>query len=229
MTRKLFLKWLCAGLCGFMAACAIINVNVYFPEKDVKQAYKSLDEMLLKQGGEAKPPAEAPPAGEQPPGSEEKKDAVKPQSMLFKGDFSLSLASVAYAQEPVADELAIELAGMPEVLKAYDEMRKRLPRLNALRDSGAVGVNKQGILTIRDKAKLGTSEALVKAENENRKTVISSMAKAIEKIGLKKQPGAKSNFSQLMNKAAAIYADTKREEAKPGWWIELPDGTWTQK
>jgi len=45
----------------------------------------------------------------------------------------------------------------------------------------------------------------------------------------KKQPGAKFNFGQLMNKAAAIYADLKREESKPGWWMELADGRWVQK
>ena len=44
------LKWIIAACCGVIAACAIITVNVYFPEKDVKQAYKSLDDMLLHQG-----------------------------------------------------------------------------------------------------------------------------------------------------------------------------------
>ena len=45
-------KWIIAGMCGFLVSCAIITVNVYFPEKDVKQAYKSLDEMLLKRGSD---------------------------------------------------------------------------------------------------------------------------------------------------------------------------------
>ena len=49
---KQMIKWLIAALCGLLVSCAIITVNVYFPEKDVKQAYKSLDEMLLK-GDEA--------------------------------------------------------------------------------------------------------------------------------------------------------------------------------
>ena len=44
---KAFLKWLCAGLCIFLAACAIITVNVYFPEKDVKEAYKALEKELM--------------------------------------------------------------------------------------------------------------------------------------------------------------------------------------
>jgi Protein of unknown function (DUF1318) len=227
--RHRILKWVSAGVCFFLAACAIITVNVYFPEKDVKQAYKSLDEMLLKPGGDAKPPPEGQPPAPAPGGTEEKKGDGKPLSWFYEGGFALSLIPAAYAEEPIADELAVELASMPEVLKAYDEMRQRLPQLNKLRDSGAVGVNKQGLITIRDKAKMAGLEALVKAENDNRKTVITSMARAIEKINQKKQPGATFNFNQLMNKAAAIYADLKREESKPGWWMELADGRWVQK
>jgi hypothetical protein len=226
--RHNLLKWLSAGACFFLAACAIITVNVYFPEKDVKQAYKSLDEMLLKPGGSDQPP-EGQPAAPAPGGIEEQKGDGKPLSWLDGGRFAFSLVPAAFAEEPVADELAVELASMPEVLKAYDEMRQRLPELNKLRDSGAVGVNKQGLITIRDKSKMAGLDAVVKAENDNRKTVITSMAKAIEKINQKKQPGATFNFNQFMNKAAAIYADLKREESKPGWWVELPDGTWKQK
>lgn len=219
--RKQIIKWLSAALCGLLASCAIITVNVYFPEKDVKQAYKSLDEMLLKENG-AKPPAEEAPAG-----TEEKLEEGKPQSRLLDGGFSLSLVSVAYAQEPVADELAIELSSMPEVLKAYDEMRMRLPQLNALRDSGAVGENKQGLIAVRDKARLAGNEALVKAENDNRKTVVTGMAKAILKIN--KQPETREGINQVLGKAAAIYADIRREAAKPGWWVELANGKWVQK
>lgn len=220
--RKNMLKWLSAGLCGLLASCAIITVNVYFPEKDVKQAYKSLDEMLLKQGGEGKPPAEGQPAG-----SEEKKEEVKPQSRLFDRGFTFALISEAAAQEPVADELAIELSSMPEVLKAYDEIRARLSKLNALRNSGAVGENKQGLITIRDKEKLEGNEALVKAVNDNRKIVITGMAKAILKIN--KQPVTEKGINQVLGKAAATFADIRHEAAKPGWWLELPNGKWVQK
>src|SRR6266540_1694747 len=136
--RNRIMKWLSAGLCGLLVSCAIITVNVYFPEKDVKQAYKSLDEMLLKQQDGTKPPVE-----EQPSGNGERKEEVKPQSRLLDLDFRFSLISEAAAQEPVADELAIELSSMPEVLKAYDDMKGRLPKVNALLDSGAIGLNKQ--------------------------------------------------------------------------------------
>lgn len=212
--NRTVVKWLLSALCGFLAACAIITVNVYFPEKDVKQAYKSLDEMLLKQG-EEKAPAE-----------EKKGEEVKPQSRLLHG-VNISLVPAAFAQENIADDLAVELASMPEVLKAYDEMRARLPRLNALLDSGAVGLNKQGRISVRDKTKLGNNQALVDAENENRKTVITGMAKAILKIN--KQPVTDKGINQVMGKAAAIYAETKREAARPGWLVQLPNDRWVQK
>ena len=222
-------KWVLASLCGLLAACAIITVNVYFPEKDVKEAYKSLDEMLLKQGNDTNLPAGEKPAEEQPAGTEEKKEEVKPQSSLNGTLFNFSLVAVACAAEPLADELAVELSSMPEVLKAYDEMRKRLPQLNALRDSGAIGETRQGLIKVLDKAKLGGNEALVKAEIDNRKTVITAMAKAIERINLRRQPDAKFNFSDMLGRTAAMYAETKREGAKPGWWVEQPDGSWTRK
>jgi uncharacterized protein YdbL (DUF1318 family) len=219
---------------GLIAACAVITVNVYFPEKDVKQAYKSLDEMLLKQGGDDKKPAEGqPPAGqptgEQPPGTEEKKlpEEVKPQSRLNNTRFDYSLVAVTYAAENIADDLAVEMSSMPEVLKAYDNIKANLPKLNALRDSGAVGENKQGLISIMDKGKLGDNEAVVKAVNEDRKVVITGMARAILKVN--KQPESKDAINQVLGKAAAMFADVRHEKAKPGWWIELPNGRWVQK
>jgi hypothetical protein len=217
-------KWFITGLCTLLASCAIVTINVYFPEKDVKQAYKSLDEMLLKQGGEKTAPAEGgatpPPAG--------KEEETKPQSLLpQKKRFSFSFVSVALADDNVAFDLAVELSGMPDVLKAYDEMNARLPQIDSLRDSGAAGENRQGLVVVRDMAKLGGNQALIKAENDNRKTVITGMARAVLKFN--KQTETKASLNQALGKAAAIYAETRRDAARPGWWVELPNGNWVQK
>ncbi len=215
------LKWLLAGTCGLLFSCAIITVNVYFPEKAVKDAYKSLDEMLLKKNGEKLP------GGEQPPAVEPEPPKSGPQSRLpfVLPDFSLS--SVAHAAES-GDDLAIELGSMPEVVSAYAEMSRRLPALNALFDSGATGLTNQGLVTVRDKSKVAAQdEAIVSAENNNRKTVIVSMAKAILKIT--KQEATKAALDQTMGKAAATYAETRRESAKTGWWMQLQNGKWVQK
>ena len=214
--KRILARWAVAGVAGLLAACAFITVNVYFPEKDVKQAYKSLDEMLLKQGPQQEP-AGTPPAGEQ--GAPE----GKPVSFVP----SFSLVAEAHAQDDLADRLASELSGIPAVQKAYDEMRGRLPQLNALRDSGVVGEASDGSVVVRDAAKAGAAQTVVQAENNNRKTVIVNMAKAILRIN--KQAESKDALRQVLGKAAATFADTKRDEAKKGWWIQLANGRWVQK
>ena len=51
------IKFLVVSMFGLLAACAVITVNVYFPEKAVKDAYKSLDDMLLKNSAEKSSPS----------------------------------------------------------------------------------------------------------------------------------------------------------------------------
>jgi hypothetical protein len=215
------IRWLLAGLCAFLAACAIITVNVYFPEKAVKEAYKSLDDMLLKENGTQ-------PATGKQPGTEPAQSEAKPQSGLFNELPSLGLCATAHAADNLGDELAVEMAGMPEVVKAYDAMSKRVPKLSSLFDSGAVGLSSQGLVVARDKSKFTPSdEALISQENQDRKTVISSMAKAILKIN--KAEESKAALNQVMGKAAATFAETRREAARAGWWMQLQNGRWLQK
>lgn len=220
--RVKFIKWLLAGMCGLLAACAIITVNVYFPEKAVKDAYKSLDDMLLNNGAEKVPDAV------KPPGVDPGVTNNKPQSSLFNVLPAFSFSAAAHAAENYADDLAIELASMPEVVKAYEDMNKRLPRLNTLFDTAAVGLTGQGLITVRDKTNISTQdEQLVNLENQSRKLIVNNMAKAILKITKVKE--SKAALDQVLGKAAATYADTKREAAKPGWWIQLSNGRWIQK
>lgn len=215
------LTWLLAGLCGLLVSCAIITVNVYFPEKAVKEAYKSLDEMLLKNDGTIVP------NGDKQPAVEQQTPQPGPQSSLSDLLPVLSFTSVAHAAES-GDDLAIELGSMPEVVAAYAEMSKRQSALNALFGSGAVGLTSQGLVTVRDKTKVSAQdEGVVSAENRDRKTVIGSMAKAILKIT--RQEATKSALDQTMGKAAATYAETRRESAQAGWWMQLQNSKWVQK
>jgi uncharacterized protein YdbL (DUF1318 family) len=215
--KKTLIKLFITACCGLMAACAIITVNVYFPEKDVKQAYKSLDDMLLHTGDAKGEPGQTLP---------EPKSGEKPQSGLLP--FRFSLVPVANAQETAtSDALAVELAMMPDVLAAYDEMRARLPQLNALRNSGVVGETFQGLVSVHDKSRAAEAQPIVDAENRNRKVVITGMARAIIKIN--KQKETREAMNQVLEKSAASYAATKREEAKPGWWLLVAPDRWVQK
>ena len=218
--KRVFLRWLLAAAGFLLAACAVITVNVYFPEKAAKEAYKSLDEMLLKNGQQPGP-------GERGPATPPGEPHEKPQSHLFNLP-AFSFVPAAYAFDTEAETLAIELSSMPEVLQAYDRMNQRLARLKQLFSSGAVGLTNQGLVTVREKGKMtAQDEGLVAAENQDRKTVVTSMAKAILKLN--KQKESKAAMDQVLPKAATTYADTKREAAQPGWWVQLQNGRWVQK
>jgi len=219
------LKYLLAGMCGLLVSCAIITVNVYFPEKAVKDAYKSVDGMMLKNSGAAPPAPESPPAE----GTDKDKDpAAKPLSSLFRTIPALSFCSTAYAADNTSDALAVELASMPEVTGAYEVMNRNQPRLREMLAGGAVGINSQGLISVRDKTRVTPQDdALLKTENASRKAIISGMAKAIAKLN--KQAAGKAEMDQLLAKSAATYGEAKRDEAAPGWWLLLPNGKWVQK
>jgi hypothetical protein len=217
------LKLLLAGACGLLVSCAIITVNVYFPEKAVKDAYKSVDGMMLKDSGNAAPSPE-----EQPSDNKENIPEVKPQSRIMRILPTLSFAATAHAADNTADDLAVELAGMPEVTRAYEVMSRNRARVSELLAGGAVGLSSQGLIVVRDKSRVtAQDEALLKTDNDSRKTIITGMAKAILKVG--KQEMNKANMDQLLGKAAATYAEAKRDEAAPGWWMQLQNGRWVQK
>lgn len=189
------------------AACAVITVNIYFPEKDVQEAYRVLEKELMTPGGEQKEQAEP----------------AKPQTR-----FRLEWAGTAWAeQENLAEKIAETVKKMPDVVEAYRQMGLRLAQIDRLRDAGLVGEANTGLLVPRE-GTLGPEESrLVEAENENRKTVIRGMAKAIVRIN--RQPETPANIEQVMPQATAQFAAIRRDAARKGWWIQSEDGNWSRK
>lgn len=219
---RVFLKSVVPVICAMLAACAFITVNVYFPEKDVKQAYKSLDDMLLNQGGKKAPTENAVPEGEPKPSEE------KPTSLLENGHhFGVSLVREAYAEEDLSKKLAEELAQMPEVQNAYADIRSRIPQLHALFGSGAIGEGNSGNLVVLDKAKLAGNQEVVDAVNNDRRIIITAMAKATLKIT--GQPVNADTLKKALLDSAKTFASVRQDKVKPGWFIQLPNGRWVQK
>jgi hypothetical protein len=84
------------------------------------------------------------------------------------------------------------------------------------------------MLVFRDEELLTPDQKkLVSAENENRKTIINGMAKAI--IRINRAPENEQNLKQVMVQAGKLFAAIRQEMAKKGWWIQSPDGNWTRK
>jgi hypothetical protein len=65
------LTFLAAGACSLLVSCAFITVYVYFPEKDVKKAFKTLDDKYLGEGTGAAPSSNGTPQPAQPPSTPE--------------------------------------------------------------------------------------------------------------------------------------------------------------
>jgi hypothetical protein len=202
------------GIAGILlltlVSCAIITVNVYFPEKEVKEAYKELEKELMTPGGSSQEPTSKPEG--------------KPE-----GSSKFELISSAYAQEPgLADNIAQIVKRMPEVVSAYKEMGARLAAIDRLRDGGAVGEGKDGLLVVRDE-KLMTPEGkrLADMENRNRRTVMNGMARAI--IRINRVPENDANLKQVLPQAIEQFAALRRDSAKKGWWIQDQYGNWTRK
>jgi len=102
-----------------IVSCMVVNVNVYFPAKDVKDAYGILEQELL--------PSEQGKPNEKPEG--------KPQSAI-----KFELATSAHAEEPdLAKKIAEIVRKMPDVVNAYKNIGARLGDLDKMRESGAVG------------------------------------------------------------------------------------------
>jgi len=204
---KKHLRALLLGLTFIIAACAVITVNIYFPEKDVKEAYKVLEKELM--GTDKK--------------IDEKKPAGKPESSI-----QFELVRSAYAQEPgMADKIAEAVRKMPDVVNAYKEMGARISDTDRLRDSGGVGEGNNGLLIEREKGLSPADKKIIDAENENRKTVINGMTKAI--IRINRQPETPDNIKQVSPQATTQFASIRRDFAKKGWWVQDDSGNWGKK
>jgi hypothetical protein len=192
----------------FIVSCAIITVNIYFPEKDVKEAYKTLEEELMSPD-EQKPDEQTPD--------------VKPESSI-----QFEFVSTAYAQEEdLSGKITEIVKKMPDVVTAYEEMGARIADTDRLRDSGIVGEGNNGLLVAREGVLIPFDKKIVEMENENRKTVMKGMAKAV--IRINRKPENEENMNQVMPQAVAQFAAVRRDSAKAGWWIQDPSGNWSRK
>jgi uncharacterized protein YdbL (DUF1318 family) len=204
--------YLASALIFIVASCAVITVNIYFPEKDVKEAYKALEKELMS-------PEEK---------MQKDKGPVKEPAGRPEGSLRFGFVSSAFAQEPgLSEKIAEIVKKMPDVVNAYKEMGARIADTDRLRDSGLVGEGKDGYLAPREKALSPADQKLVDMENENRKTVMNGMARAIIRINRAQE--TPENLKQVLPQAVAQFAAIRRDSAKKGWWVQSAEGNWGRK
>lgn len=93
-----------------------------------------------------------------------------------------------------------------------EQMRQRLPELDALKASGAVGEDNRGYVSVRESK--GNAARVVEAENADRRVVYASIAK---RTGSTLEAVGKARARQIASQSA------------PGVWLQAEDGRWYQK
>lgn len=189
---------------ALLTAC--VTVNVYFPEAEVRDLSRQIEEEVRKQA--AQQAGETPPASPQPPPAPNQGASVL--------DLLLGV-SPALAQVPQPE------ITNPAIRKIIESRAARYNQLAQYLDQGVLGEGNTGLLEVRSLESLTDLKAradvqrLVKAENADREELYKEIA-AAKNVDLAQLP-----------KIRETYAATLRGNAKPGQWIQQPDGSWVKK
>lgn len=108
----------------------------------------------------------------------------------------------------------------PEIRAIREAMKERSASLFPYLDAGKIGVGADGFLKVRtldglDLRSKGEVNRLVKAENDDRQRLYKEIAKA-------------NGFPDQVGEVQAIFAETWRQKAAPGWFLER-NGAWNPK
>ncbi len=108
----------------------------------------------------------------------------------------------------------------PEIRAIRESMKNRSQELFPFLDVGNVGIGKEGLLEVRsteglDLKSRGAVSRLVQAENDDRLRLYKEIARA-------------NGFPDRAEEVRAIFAETWRQKAAPGWYLEK-NGGWVRK
>jgi len=191
-----------------LAAC--VTVNVYFPAAAAESA---ADRFIRDVYGES----------ERNDGAQEQKPAPEePQSRLQRPERRGILVAVldffvttAQAQQPDIN------ISTPGINKLKNAMSARHERLQPFYESGAVGMDRNGFITIRDDSAIplkdrNTVKKLVADENQDRRSLYREIAVA-------------NGHPEWERDIQSIFASRWVANAPFGWWYENQAGKWVQK
>jgi uncharacterized protein YdbL (DUF1318 family) len=188
---------------ALMTAC--VTVNVYFPEAEVRDLSKQIEEAVRRQAaeqsGETPPPSPAPPS-QQPQGS---------------------LLDLLLGATPAVAQVARPEIENPAIRKIIDSRSARFNELRKYFDQGVLGESNKGLVEVKaldavaDLKEKAAVQRLVRAENADREELYKEIA-AAKNVDLAQLP-----------KIRETYAATLRQNAKAGDWVQGQDGAWVKK
>jgi len=195
-------------LMAMLLAAACVTINVYFPAAAAESA---ADKIIKEVYGKDEPaPENKPPATKPDQSSNPRTPGLHLIGVIING-----LIPVAYAQQP---DLNISTPGI-ERLKSMMTGRHQL--LSPFYDSGAVGMENNGLISIREESAIplkdrNTVKKLVADENRDRNAMYEEIAKA-------------NGHPEWEDQIRDTFARRWVANAPRGWWYVGAGGGWQQK
>jgi uncharacterized protein YdbL (DUF1318 family) len=186
-----------------LAGC--VTVNVYFPAAAAEQAADRIIREVY--GEEGAKPGAVPPAGEEP-GASPAGDGLGMRVLEF-------LVPAALAQQPDID------VSTPAINRLKASMAARHRQLEPFYGSGAVGMDNNGLITVRDAKAVPIRERnkvsqLVAAENADRNALYAEIARA-------------NGHPEWEADIRATFARRWVANAPRGWYFRDAAGNWKQR
>jgi len=183
-----------------------VTINVYFPEA---AAEKAADQFIGNVLGNPAPPA---PPAQKNPKTTPPSAGQQPSAMLLE----LLIPAAEAADTP---NIRIQTS-TTEAIRGRMQQRFQ-GALGALLDSGAVGFTSDGMVAMRDAAKVPLSEraqanATVADENRDRAALYSEIANA-------------NNHPEWEPQIRATFAKGWIDKSRAGWYYQDAAGAWQRK
>ena len=186
-----------------LALAACVTINVYFPAAEAKEAAKEFVDKVIGEDGQPVPKTEKSGGG---------------MAMLQRRVDLWSLVGVGSAYAQSAPDITINT---PAIRAIQAKMEQRFnDTLRAGFDAGALGFSSDGLVTVRDAAKLPLKDRVainnaVADDNRDRKALYREVAVA-------------NGHPEWEAQIRDVFARQWIESARSGWWYQS-GGSWKQK
>ena len=182
-----------------LAVVSCVTINIYFPAEEIRGAADKIVNEVWGNG---------------PQNGADKMAPQPPEKAPDSGFYRLLQPNRAFAAQDIN-------VSTPAIRTIKESIKNRSGQLIGFLDAGHIGIGHDGLLKIHSSDGLtlmqkGQINKLISAENQDRQRLYREIAAA-------------NDFPDKVDEVRDIFADSWRKQAKPGWYLEKPDGGWEQK
>ncbi|SDD46703.1 YdbL family protein [Aquimonas voraii] len=197
----MFKPWKLFAAAALLSLSACVTINVYFPAAEAQQAAREFVENVIGEPPQAEAKPEAGQGGGMAALGTAVLDFVFPTAQAQSADINIRTPAIQAIQARMAERFQSALA----------------PHF----DSGALGLARDGTISLRDASKVGLRDRAavnqaVADDNRDRNAVYREIAVA---------NGHPEWEPQIRDTFARQWIDS----ARGGWWYQDASGAWTQK